>query len=276
MDWPAHGVARAVGSAAEPLRRLDWSLIALIAGFLLVAPVGLVAGNLSSPFVWLLRQIASEPFAAYEHAIAAAAVKRPEYRMKLATIDTEKVKVVSFRAPRPLDPQKRTFSMWVALPEELRAACQGAPDPVLRLQQVLGLPQTAAPSHVVTEVEVPRTGLFRPCIGRSALDQPMCEFDLPDPPAADADAATLRDAYERLLFGTRQMWSVYRTGFPRKIDTPLDYPFTGYPFTGMGWTYNWANASGGHYGVSEFIVKQDATFEIVSEKSPADFCGKPR
>jgi hypothetical protein len=275
MHWDIGRVARICASTIVSIRSLDWGLFALISGFVLIVPIGAGLARADAPLFWLSRLFSADPFVAYEDALAAAALKRPSYRMKLAMIDGEKAKVVSFRTPRPLPLQARTFDMWVALADEVREACRGAADPVLKLQQVLGLPQTAAPGNVVTEIEVPRAGLFRPCIGENGIDKPMCEFELANPPANDADASTLREAYDRMRFGTKQMWEVYRSGFHRATRSPTDYPYSGYPFTGMGWTYNWADPSRGHFGVSEFVVKRDAVIEIVSEKPPGEFCGKP-
>lgn len=275
MSWDVGRLLRRRGSLAGATTSLDWSLVALVAGFVLVAPIGLLAGNVGSPFLWLYRWLVPDQIATYEKSLAAAALKRPDYQKKLATIDDDMVKVINFRRPRSLPLEKRTFDMWVALADEVREACSGASDPVRKLQQVLGLPPVAAPENVLTELEVPRTALFRPCIGRSDVSKSTCEFELPDPPAEGADAATVREAYDRLRFGTKQMWDTYRTGFRREAGSPPDYPYTGYPFTGMGWTYDWGNAARGHFGVTEFIVKRDAVIKIVGENSPAAFCARP-
>ena len=143
-----------------------------------------------------------------------------------------------------------------------------------KLQQVLACPGRGS-DNVLTELEVPRSALFRPCIGRSDVSKSTCEFELPDPPAEGADAATVRKAYDRLRFGTKQMWDTYRTGFRREASSPSDYPYTGYPFTGMGWTYDWGTAAQGHFGVTEFVVRRDAVIKIVGENSPAVFCARP-
>lgn len=269
------------------LRKADWPLMALVAGFLFVAPIGIISGFSGSPFAWLCRLLAGDPFAAYDEALAAAALKRPDYQRKLKVIESTKetVNVVSFRFQQPLATEKRKDPMWVALPDELREACLGASEPARRLQHVLGLPPVSAGKYVVTELEVPRAGLFRPCIGKSDLAKESCEFALPDgPPDIPADAEVSREAfdklradYEALRFGAGHMWDTYRLNFkrPRPPESPSDYPYTGYPFTGMGWTYNWGSRSQDRYGVSEFIVKRDAAIKIVSEKSPGDFCAKP-
>lgn len=301
------------------MRSLDWYLIVLIAGFVLVAPIPrLTGGSISSPLLWLSRLFVTDPFTAYQDAVAAAALKRPEYQRPLKGISSVTVNVVTFRRPGNLPLQHRTKEIWVALRDDVHDACVGAADPVRKLQQTLGLPPVAAAGNVVTELEVKRDDLFRPCIGPSNIEKQTCDFDFdfevpnpPDPPEAEADAAKLKEAYSKLRetylklrpdppdspgaeadaaklrevynklrnaylklrddadyqlrFVAKQMWNSYR----------MDFGDPGYPFTGMGWTYNWDSSSPDHFGVSEFVVKRDADIKIVGEKLPADFCRKP-
>lgn len=240
---------------------MDWPLTILAAGFVLTV---LLTGAMC---IYLV-----DPFTAYQRAIVAAALKRPDYRRALTPIETPTVDVVTFRRPRELPLEKRTFDIWVGLASEAHAACKGAANPIRRLQQSFGLPPNAAKSNVVTELEVRREDLIRPCVGQGKIDDRYCDFKLPDPPPEQADAATLRDAYERLRFVTKQMWSSYRMGFRVKPSAPSDYPYEGFPFTGMGWSYDWSGHSSDHFGVSEFVIKRDAKIKIVSEKPPAEFC----
>ena len=46
----------------------------------------------------------------------------------------------------------------------------------------------------------------------------------------------------------------------------------GYPFIGMGWTYNWNPYSKDHYGISEYVVKQGAPVQKVRVLTPQQFC----
>ena len=245
-------------------RSADGAMAALIAGFVVILLLSC-----------LVRVFVIDPFATYKHAIMAAALKRPDYQRTLTPINSPTVNVVTFRTPRELKPDvlnKRNFDIWVSLSSEIGKACAGAANPVRKIQQVLGLPPAVAKSNVMTEFEVARDGLIRPCVGRGEIDSPRCEFDIPDPPVDGADAAKLKDYYDRLRLVTEQMWESYRLGFPRKHDGPFDYPDKGFPFTGMGWSYDWSSKSPSHFGVSEFVIKRDAAIKIVSEKSPAEFC----
>jgi hypothetical protein len=53
---------------------------------------------------------------------------------------------------------------------------------------------------------------------------------------------------------------------------PGDYPADGYPFTGMGYTYDWGASSSGYFGVNEFIVEQGTTLDEVSKVDLGEFC----
>jgi hypothetical protein len=241
----------------------------LVVGFLLVLPVD--RGGL---LMRLFRLFRVEPFAAYETSLREAAIKRPGYRVALAVIpaDAKAVNVVSFTPPLRPPAEKRDFDMWVALPAQLKAACEGAADPVAALQQVLGLPPVAAADRVVTEITVAPQALFRPCTSGGDIAATTCGFDLPPAPSPADGQAALQSAYDHLRFIAGHMADVYRTGFARSGAARSDYPYTGVPFTSMGWTYNWAPSSATHVGVTEFVVRRDAPITFVKATSPAEFC----
>jgi hypothetical protein len=133
------------------------------------------------------------------------------------------------------------------------------------------------------EFEVARDGLIRPCAIGGEIASTRCDIDFPKAAAADAakpkddneklkDDAKLKDDNERLILVAKQMWNSYRIGFARDGGSSSDYPYTGLPFTGMGWSYDWSSKSPDHFGVNEFVIKRTAAIKIVSEKSPAEFC----
>ncbi len=148
----------------------------------------------------------------------------------------------------------------------------------------------------MTEITVKRRDLFRPCAGGGDLATPTCSFDLasapgptqaqasptpqaPAGPTPQAQASPTPQApagptcvFDVKQFVANQMWNVYRDGFARTLKSPSDYPFTGYPFTGMGWTYNWDPASATHVGVSEFLVRGCAAIKFLRATTPAAFC----
>src|SRR5271165_788118 len=74
--------ARTWTSLVRWARSLDYSLIALVVGFALVAPVDRPFASLLS----LLQGWRPSLFASYDAALREAAIKRPNYMVQLATI----------------------------------------------------------------------------------------------------------------------------------------------------------------------------------------------
>jgi hypothetical protein len=233
-----------------------------VIAFLAATPWGALLGRDTKNFIGMVLQRTDPDAAAYESAVAAAAVKQPSFAMKLETIDATStvVDVVNFGARLPQE-KGREYDVWVALPAQLRAACAGAADPVRRLQQVLGLPRVAARDLRVYELRVAREALARPCVGGGDLAAAACSLEPPKPLPRDADAESLRKGYDHMHFLVSQMWKSYRSGFSSN----------GFPFTGMGWTYDWSDVPQ-HVGVSEFIVDRGADIAVLGSRTPAEFC----
>lgn len=207
---------------------------------------------------------------AYNAAVRNAAVKRPGFVRALTPIDTgrPRVRVVALRwigASDITDARGRLkASLFVALPKEVRAACKGAAEPVLALQQILGLPPRTG-EYVMVEFGVPTTRVFRPCASGPDVTATSCSFTLPDPAmAARAKAAAALTETQAFVF--RQMWASYTFNVPTKESF-------GYPFTAMGWTYDWNPAADDTFGVSEYVAKQGAQTFSLRKIGPAEFCG---
>lgn len=193
----------------------------------------------------------------YQRSIAAAAVKRPDYARPLQPIDASRPEVrVAHIQPYPTIDTSRF--VWVTQPEELRALCTGRADPLLALQQALGLPPRARGDFRVFTFDVRPADLFRPCASGPEVTTTQCRLDLPAKPVP-ADAATEH-------FVLAQMMSSYRSGF----NNP------GYPFTAMGWSYDWDPNSPTHRGVSEYVMKPGAVIHDVTSVDPATFCRAPQ
>jgi hypothetical protein len=196
----------------------------------------------------------------YEHSIHQAAVRDPGFSVPLQVIDSTQVtvKVATFTEwGVPASPLQRPT--WISIPAQLQEHCRGKPDAVLAIQQILGLPPAPAPtrpdhSWQVIMFSVPRQALFRPCPGGTDIGAGRCSAgDV----APDLDEATAR-------FLLRQLWTSYRVG-----PTPAD---DGYPFTGMGWSYNWDPASPTHVGIAEYVVRPGAPVRDAVATTPSQFC----
>ena len=189
--------------------------------------------------------------AAYTRSIPAAAVKTPDSVRTLTPIDTTKREItVAHLQPYPtIDP---TRYIWISLPDELRTFCKDKKDKLLALEMALGLPPDPADEKVFL-FRISPAALFRPCASSPDTTTTSCSLDLPR--AAPADSKSEH-------FVLKQMMDSYRIGFPSP----------GYPFTGMGWSYDWDPDSTTHQGVSEYVTKPDAVITDITSTTPTAFC----
>ena len=188
---------------------------------------------------------------AYTRSIAEAAVKTPDSVRTLTPIDTTKPDItVAHLQPYPtIDP---TRYIWISLPDELRTFCKDRSDKLLALEMALGLPPDPKAEKVFL-FKISPSDLFRPCASSPATTTTSCSLDLPS--AASADSRSEH-------FVLNQMMTSYRVGFPSP----------GYPFTGMGWSYDWDPDSTTHQGVSEYVTKPGSGISDVTSMTPAEFC----
>jgi len=212
---------------------------------------------------------------AYREAVKQVAVKTPEFvkPVRLATIDEDLPAVTVIRLAKndPAeechgDPAKecrlRNYT-WVSLPAELLAHCRGKSDALLALQQVLGLPPYSdedKKTWALYQFTVRPSDMFRPCVSGARLTDLSCSNDLTN------------SSGEVRSFVFEQMWASYRAGFMQP----------GFPFTGMGWSYNWSTDSRDHVGISEFVVRRGASIffrqssmQFSMRMTPNQFCGVP-
>jgi len=203
----------------------------------------------------------------YERAIKDASVRGPGWDAPLWPLTAGSVSVSTFTEDAALDTQ--AVYVWVAPTREVWLKCRGKHDPVLALQQILGLPpqRNPQPGHQwhIFVFDIGSRDLFRPCPGgidRAAPpDVPRCSLGSDLDPTLDA---------EFTQFLLQQWWSSHRATVEQGHDPEL-----GYPWTGMGWTYDWDPGSKTHRGVSEFVVKKSAVASNVRTVDPASFCGHP-
>jgi hypothetical protein len=216
----------------------------------------------------------------YREAIYDAAVRRPFFQRKLVPIDprVSEITVVTLttRKDDPVEPTparskgvlrldrnpdgtgRLLSATWVSLPLESRPACRGAQDPVLALEQLLGMPPAGGDWEIV-QFSVAPEHIFRPCASGPEIDTTQCSFALPTQFSSPQERRAVEEA-QLFVFG--QMWSSY----------VADFPTPGYPFTGMGWTYNWNPASKDHSGISEYVVKRGAPVSDIRVFTPSEFC----
>jgi len=190
-------------------------------------------------------------------------VRGPDWDTPLWPLPPGRVSVSTFTEDAELD--VRSSYVWVAATQEIRQSCRGARDPVLRLQQILGLPPQRDPKpgnrwHFFV-FEIDSRDLFRPCPGGVDVHtpgKPKCLLGSDLDPQLDP---------ELTKFLLQQWWLSHRATIEYGRDPEL-----GYPWTGMGWTYDWNPASKTHRGVSEFVVRKTAAIDHARTVSPESFC----
>jgi len=130
---------------------------------------------------------------------------------------------------------------WVTAVPELQivydSIAHSVDDPLLRIEQLLGLPMDTG-SEWFVELWVNPDDLFRPCPDNEITDS-ACELSFPD----DATG-------EHIDWFNNQIIESY-------------YHEQQYPWTRLGYTYDWDDSTS-EIGLSEFIIRQGA--EVVVER----------
>lgn len=167
-------------------------------------------------------------------------------------------------------------SVWVTLSPKLQQFCTSYARTVsdegaaldLRVEQRLGLPPGSTNSHFVTfDIEADGAGaaIFRPC-GDPATDTKTCAVGAPKACAAgDASCEMHAD------FFFQQYYSAFGTAQPVE-----------YPWTSLGYTFDWAPAPIGfsgeagfvRVGESEFVIPEGTSVQVASVVPTAKYCGK--
>jgi hypothetical protein len=153
------------------------------------------------------------------------------------------------------------FDTWVTVAPELKSFFHGVTPPPLRVAQLLGLPPTAsyiAKPRYMVEFWVSPKDLFRPCPDPEITDR-ECQLDFPVDQFWVLDSLRKVYADQNCLqkgcgvtgeglceFKDYKGWFMNRKDFIYSGANP-------YPWTGLGYTYDWGNPMT-HVGLSEFII----------------------
>jgi hypothetical protein len=210
--------------------------------------------------------------AAYDAAVVDAATVEPDEisRDLTAIVETNgelrwdestgvpRVLMVTWTAWTGYDTQvgqtiQTTRDIWVtAVPEVQRFAAQHRltePDLTLRLEQLLGLPPNNGKTRFV-EFWVSPNDLFRPS---------------PDPEISDHEA--------ELDFPVSSTFVTVSSDYVSWFEDleASSYGPDGYPWTRLGYTYDWGNPSS-EVGLSEFVIRSGATVEVHAAATTEDYC----
>jgi hypothetical protein len=123
---------------------------------------------------------------------------------------------------------------------------------VLRLEQLLGLPPHNGKNRFV-EMWVSPVDLFRPCPDPEIIDG-TCDLKFPESPYL-----TIAEEHKKWIENLRTS----------------SYGENGYPWTQLGYTYDWGNPKN-HEGLSEFVIKPQSIVTIKGVSNVYEYCGAKR
>lgn len=149
------------------------------------------------------------------------------------------------------------YEIWVtAAPELYQRMKKVKPaDRPLRLKQLLGLPPTAE-NKIFIELWVKPADVFRPCPDKEVNDA-ACNLCFTAKDSADAEYIT--------WFNRGRIDRYYATGL-----------YNQYPWTQLGYTYDWHPRNRSHRGLSEFVIGKNKTIYIEKAYSTDEYLDSVR
>jgi hypothetical protein len=154
----------------------------------------------------------------------------------------------------PIGKENNTLNriIWVTVVPELKYVCSKDGDS-LRLVQRLGLPPNVK-KKLFMEFWVRPADLYRPCPDNEITDR-ECQLCFP----SNTDSA-YKAWFNNLRYSSYYLYGSYKQ----------------YPWTQLGYTYDWNEGNPTHVGLSEFIVWTNKKFIVNAYYKTADYCKKKR
>jgi hypothetical protein len=217
----------------------------------------------------------------YAQAVANAAVYAPEHVLPLfpATPDSAgNVRVATLTTWNyPAGEQQLQRAIWVSVVPEVRDSCltwdEEGTALTMRLRQLIGLRPADSVSHFV-EMTVPVAALFRPTVDPAVTTQWPC----PDGPSGGACGLSFPRGVDpaHVAWMANQMLSAWQVpnGFPADTASGGGRGTLGYPWTRLGYTYNWHPGSP-RYGASEYLVRAGSRIRVDATFPIAAYCTRP-
>jgi hypothetical protein len=168
-----------------------------------------------------------------------------------------RILVVTWTSQRKKDDKAASrnaeYDVWVTVAPELKNFCRklnlSSRKLTLRLEQLLGLPPNAGKT-VFKEIWVDPGNLFRPA---------------PDPEITDREAGLGFPKSDKFLTVDNNHISWFNKTRSKS------YSNGGYPWTRLGYTYDWGNPTS-EIGLSEFVIKKGAPIQIHSVVNADAYC----
>jgi hypothetical protein len=151
--------------------------------------------------------------------------------------------------------------LWVTVAPELQRFCQRLDDQDLaeRLKRYLGLKPTAA-NNMIVEMWVAPDDLFRPCPDPKITNS-ACTLKTPDPPPTAKNILELPPSVKNIPDYWHFLLALHEQS----------YREDGAPWTGLGYTYDWAHGNRG-IGASEYLIVPNVSYGIRSVQPLSSYC----
>jgi hypothetical protein len=146
--------------------------------------------------------------------------------------------------------------IWVTLVPEVQMICRHfTGDVPMQLRELLGLPPDAdVPRFLVLLVKA--SDIFRPSPYAETITKYPCLDPASDPTCGNVFPSTATPAHVQWI--ATASFNLHAIPY-------------GYPWTHLGYTYNWAPGKD-RYGASEYVIRAGATAVIVQKATPAEYC----
>jgi hypothetical protein len=152
--------------------------------------------------------------------------------------------------------------LWVTGVPEIQTICRGFHgDIAMQVRQLLGLPPDADIPNVLT-LSVGKDDLFRPSPDDSISTRFPCK-NLTDA-ASQPDCGNV---FPSTTSPSHYQWIAVESFYLHAIPN-------GYPWTHLGYTYNWAPGAD-RYGASEYVIRGNAKALIVESTTTLRYCAPP-
>lgn len=153
----------------------------------------------------------------------------------------------------------KAYPIWVTAIPDLKERCEAlklekSKDAPLRIKQLLGLPPTADKGYFI-EFWVQPTSLFRPCPDNEISDK-TCGLCFTETEASDEEAKAHKEWINQL-----------------RLDSYYNCKGDKYPWTQLGYTYDWHPRNKSHVGISEFVIKANSDIYVNKIAATNDYLG---
>lgn len=152
-----------------------------------------------------------------------------------------------------------SHGMWVTGVPEVQAACRNYQgDVLMQVRQLLGLPPDADVPRVLV-LKVGAGDLFRPAPDDSTNTMMPCK----SPPDASIPP-DCGNVFPSTTTPAHYQWMAVESFYLHAVPN-------GYPWTHLGYTYNWAPGAD-RYGASEYVIRANAKAVIVENVPTIQYC----